>query len=155
MSVWLLYIKTSFDHAIMYKNRLLCIITNYVNEPWHIHISCVFIATSQMLRRAECNLPAKFWRLVGCPRMISILLKLSWTVATLSYMRSSLSQLPVFGLWDKIKWPGHRRLLGSSCSSHLLLNSQKTWMSQLPLACTVQSSHSGSQHKTGSPALSR
>ena len=23
--------------AIMYKNRLLCIITNYVNEPWHIH----------------------------------------------------------------------------------------------------------------------
>ena len=24
--------------ATMYKNRLLCIITNYVNEPWHIHI---------------------------------------------------------------------------------------------------------------------
>ena len=22
----------------MYKNRLLCRITNYVNEPWHIHI---------------------------------------------------------------------------------------------------------------------
>ena len=27
-------------------------------------------------------------------------------------------------------------------------------MSQLPLVCTVQSSHSGSEHKTGSPALS-
>ena len=24
--------------AIMYKNRLLCIITNYVNEPSHIYI---------------------------------------------------------------------------------------------------------------------
>ena len=24
--------------AIMYKNRLLCIITNYVNEPWHIYM---------------------------------------------------------------------------------------------------------------------
>ena len=23
--------------VIMYKNRLLCIITNYVNKPWHIH----------------------------------------------------------------------------------------------------------------------
>jgi len=25
--------------AIMYKNRLLCIITNYVNEPWHIYMN--------------------------------------------------------------------------------------------------------------------
>ena len=28
----------SIISTIMYKNRLLCIITNYVNEPWHIYI---------------------------------------------------------------------------------------------------------------------
>ena len=27
----------------MYKNRLLCIITNYVNEPWHIYLlNCIW-----------------------------------------------------------------------------------------------------------------
>ena len=32
--------------AIMYKNRLFCIITNYVNEPGHIYIVLFFAQMS-------------------------------------------------------------------------------------------------------------
>ena len=37
--------------AIMYKNRLLCIITNYVHEPWHIHIYISPSSTTPLILR--------------------------------------------------------------------------------------------------------
>ena len=41
--------------AIMYKNRLLCIIANYVNEPWHIYIEDDQTDNSLSSYQKRCN----------------------------------------------------------------------------------------------------
>ena len=55
----------------------LLVISSSMNRRYRVRWEKIqsyekFIKTrSQMLRRVECTLPAKFWRLVGCTKMVS------------------------------------------------------------------------------------
>ena len=58
--------------AIMYKNRLLCIITNYVNEPWHIYVFSrrVLQCSNLHLQLAKPNLQSE-WKIIVVPAWIA------------------------------------------------------------------------------------
>ena len=59
-------------HFLMVILPILALTPFLRQTTWSGHeVGKVYMTRSQMLRRVDCNLPAKFLRLLGCTKMVS------------------------------------------------------------------------------------
>ena len=106
--------------AIMYKNRLLCIITNYVNEPWHIHIYFIRVKSDNYcyypLLCPKVDDAARFFRFLPPSRSLKYICSL---------LRTSMFPRTNFHPKSTIFRPSCWRWYFKICMSKLLRNYRK------------------------------